>query len=178
MSKCFVIGDMEVLTCSTVQYAENSCHPQKNSIMEIVHDGETNCSEYADQAAREESKGDGFVPNMEVAVDGIEQDEQELDGEALTLEGSCNRSSHCDFDVNGQKLPDGVADQEDDTLDEHYKEACLDFQNSHVVVNTIDSEPLRESKDEDLSPTSASEWPEHDESLPLWVKVRFLSLCL
>lgn len=162
---------MEVLTCSTVQYAENSCHPQKNSIMKIVHDGETNCGECAEQAAREESKGDDFVPNMEVPVDGIEHDEQELDGEAHTLEGSCNRPSHCDFDVNGQKLSDGLVDQEEETLDEHYKEACLDFQNSYVVVNTIDSEPLCESKEEDSS-ASASNWPEHDESLPLWVKWR------
>ena len=164
---------MEVLTCSTVQYAENSCNPQKNSIMEILHNGETNCGECAEQAAREESKGDDFVPNMEIAVDGIEQDEQDLDGEAHTLEGSCNRPSHSDFDVNGQKLSDGLVDQEEETLDEHYKEACLDFQNSYVVVNTIDSEPLCESKEEDSS-ASASNWPKHDESLPLWVKVWLL----
>ncbi|XP_074294329.1 histone-lysine N-methyltransferase SUVR5 isoform X1 [Silene latifolia] len=65
-----------------------------------------------------------------------------------------------------------LCDHEDNRDEENqYEEACLDFQNSHVDVNTIESDSLCDNKDEELS-ISASKWPEHDEALALWVKWR------
>ncbi|XP_074309121.1 histone-lysine N-methyltransferase SUVR5-like isoform X2 [Silene latifolia] len=72
---------------------------------------------------------------------------------------------------NSQKAGE-ICDHENSLEEQNqFKEACLDFHNSHVDVHTIDSEQLGDNKDEELS-TSASNWPEHDEALALWVKWR------
>ncbi|KMT08530.1 hypothetical protein BVRB_6g138130 isoform A [Beta vulgaris subsp. vulgaris] len=137
--------------------------------MEIVQDAESN----ARQISLVEKKADHFLPSLKGAIDTMECDGLELDGEAITFEESSNGSSHCGSDLNDQKLSGAVLDYDDDNLEEQVlcKEACLDFQNSHVDVNTIDCEPLSENKDEELS-ISVSKWPEQDESLALWVKWR------
>lgn len=164
---------MEVLTCSALLYAEKSCHPQEKSVMEFVQDAESNCAKHGEQIPLEEKKVDQFLPNLKMAIDTMQCNGQEPNGEALTLEESSNEFSHSGSDLNDHKLSGAVLDRDDENLEEQVqsKEACLDFQNSHVDVNTIDSEPLSENKEEEPS-ISASKWPEQDESLALWVKWR------
>ncbi|XP_021864963.2 histone-lysine N-methyltransferase SUVR5 isoform X2 [Spinacia oleracea] len=140
--------------------------------MENVQDAESNSAQHGEHIPLEEKK-DNFLPSFKVAIDMMQCDGQDPDGEALTLEESSDGSSHRGSDLNGQKLSGAVLDRDDDNLEEQVqlKEAYLDFQNSHVDVNTIDSEPLSENKEEE-SLISASKWPEQDESLALWVKWR------
>ncbi|XP_021718538.1 histone-lysine N-methyltransferase SUVR5-like isoform X1 [Chenopodium quinoa] len=164
---------MEVLKCPALLYAENSCHSQEKSVMEFVQDSESNSVKHAEQISVEEKEVDHFLPSLKVAIGTMQCDGQDQDGEALMLEERSNGSSHSGSDLLSQNLSGVVLDHDDDNLEEQvqYKETYLDFQNSHVDVNTIESEPHSENK-EDESLISATRWPEQDESLALWVKWR------
>ncbi|KAL2905681.1 Histone-lysine N-methyltransferase SUVR5 [Bienertia sinuspersici] len=162
---------MEILTCSTLNYAKKSYHSQDNSVMEFVKDAESNCNNPAKQIPLEVKKVNHFLPSLKVAIDKMQCDSQEPCGD-VTFEECSNESSREGSGSKCQKLSGDVIDHDDDNVEEHAqcKEACLDFQSSHVDVCTIDSEQLSENKEE-LS-ISTSKWPEQDESLALWVKWR------
>lgn len=145
--------------------------------MDFVQDADSNCVKHAKETSLEEKKADHFLTSLKVATDTMQCDSEEPCGEDLTVEESSNESFQRGLCSNDQKLPGNVFDQDDDNLEQvQYKEACLDFQNSYVDVNTIDSEPVSENKEE-LS-VSTSKWPEQDDSLALWVKVCFVSQVL
>ncbi|CAO2828294.1 unnamed protein product [Amaranthus hypochondriacus] len=162
---------MEVLTHSILLYAEKPRHCQEKSVMESVQETKSDCDEHTKQGPLDE-KSDCSLPILKGAIHTMQCDVQNVDGEAFIVEESANGSC-CSSDLNGPKLTGAFLDHGDDSLEEQvqYKDACLDFQNSHVDVNTIDSEPLSENKEEEFS-ISASKWPEQGESLALWVKWR------
>lgn len=164
---------MEVLTHSILLYAEKSRHCQEKPVMESVEETKSDCDKHTKQGPLDE-KSDCSLAILKGAIHTMQCEVQNVDGEAFVVEESANGSC-CSSDLNGPKLTRAFLDHGDDSLEEQvqYKDACLDFQNSHVDVNTIDSEPLSENKEEELS-ISASKWPEQGESLALWVKVWFL----
>ncbi len=139
---------MELVACSTILYGEKPCHSQEKSVMEYMDYPQSNGAENDELMSPEEEIVDHVFANVNIILEPTE----------------------CDVNENGQTSGD-ICNNED-SIEEQYQcqEACLNFQTSHVDVNTIESEPLYDNKDTEVS-TSASNWREHDEALPLWVKV-------
>ncbi|KAK9749926.1 hypothetical protein RND81_02G160000 [Saponaria officinalis] len=164
---------MELVGCSNILYGEKSRHAQQKSVIEYMDYVESNGSENTKLVSPPDKNVGHVLTNVKVVMGPTQCNFQEKGREPSILEAqqSSNCSLSCEIGENGRKSGNNY--DHEDSLEEQRqcREACLDFQTSHVDVNTIDSETLYDNKDAELS-ISASKWPEHDEALPLWVKWR------
>ncbi|KAL9241774.1 hypothetical protein vseg_015840 [Gypsophila vaccaria] len=164
---------MELVGCSNVLYGEKSCHSQENSVTEYMDYSVSNGAENTKMVSPQDNNVSHVITNVKLVTGPTQCNVLETAGEPLMLEVAQSSNCNPSYEVgeNGQKYGD-IYDRECSLEEQRQcQEACLDFQTSHVDVDTIDSETPCDNKDAELS-ISASKWPEHDEALPLWVKWR------
>ncbi|GMH25242.1 hypothetical protein Nepgr_027085 [Nepenthes gracilis] len=165
---------MEVIACSNLRHAEESDCSQQKSLMDLVYDGKSNCHEHAKRVQLADHELNHFVLNPNLAREGIKCEALgPVADELCSPEGRDNGSSCCDLDVNSQKISGDFHELDDDKedIESHDEESCAAFENSQVIVDTIESDMPSENKDEESSPLE-SKWPDKDEALALWVKWR------
>lgn len=168
---------MEVLPCSGVQYVVDSDCAQQSSGTTFTKDGESNCLEYGKKVQAADGRMDDLVLNVE----GNQKERQ--DGSQGTRDGlpiseeHQSGSSYYDYQAEGKRLSCGSHDYEDD--DSNAQTCCTgpSSENSHIIVDTIESESPSNNREGGLS-LSEPKWLECDESVALWVKVAFLGCAL
>ncbi|KAK9285293.1 hypothetical protein L1049_024484 [Liquidambar formosana] len=167
---------MEVLPCSGVQYVGETDCPQQSSGTSFIYDGESNCPEHGKHV----HVADGRVDELVINVEGT-QIERQGEGHGMlnelpTSDGLCSGASYLDCQLEGQNLYSISPNFEDDDLTARnhcteHNESLLASENSHLIVNTIESE-LPSNNREGESSLSEPKWLEQDESVALWVKWR------
>ncbi|KAL5752788.1 hypothetical protein ACOSQ2_023295 [Xanthoceras sorbifolium] len=163
---------MEVLPCSDVQYVGEP-DGQQSSGTDFVCNGESNCFQHKNQVQVTDDRMDELLLNVEGSVSKRQGEGQGTAEELPTSEGHHSGASCCDSQVEGQRLSSGSHDFEVDDLNAQYYgiEPAQAFENSNLIVDTIDSELPSENREGESSFTEPK-WLEHDESVALWVKWR------
>ncbi|TYH29058.1 hypothetical protein ES288_A02G194200v1 [Gossypium darwinii] len=164
---------MEVLPCSGVQYVADSDCAQPSPEATFTYDRESNCLEQKKQVQVADSRMDGLLLTNEGNQEGRQDEGQGTRVELPISEDHHSGSSYYDCQAEGQRLSCGSHDDEYDDL--NAQNCCtgpyLTSENSHVLVNTIESESPINNREGELS-LSEPKWLEHDESVALWVKWR------
>lgn len=169
---------MEVLPCSGVQYVADSDCAQPSSGTTIIYDGESNCLEHRKQVQVVDGRVNDLLPSMEGNPAGRQGEGQGRRDELPISAEPHSGSSYYDFQAECQRLSCGSHDYEDN--DSNAPNCCTGYlasENSHLIVETIESESPSNNREGELS-LSEPKWLEHDESVALWVKVAFLILAL
>ncbi|XP_022775257.1 histone-lysine N-methyltransferase SUVR5-like isoform X2 [Durio zibethinus] len=164
---------MEVLPCSGVQYVADSDCAQQSSGTSFTYDVESNCLEHRKSV----KVADGRMDDLLLTAEGNPAERQ--DGgqgtrDELPISEEHHSGSSCyDCQTEGQRLSCGSHDYEDD--DSNTQNCCtghyLASENSHLIVDTIESESPSNNREGELS-LSEPKWLERDESVALWVKWR------
>ena len=170
---------MEVLPCSGVQYVADSDCAQPSSEATFTYDGESNCLEHRKQVQVADGRMDDLLLSVEGNLAGRQDEGQGTRDELPISEEHHSGSSYYDCQAEGQRLSCGSHDYEDDDSNAH--NCCtgpyLASENSHLIVDPIESESPSNNKEREL-PLSDPKWLERDQSVALWVKVAFLVLIL
>ncbi|XP_038700350.1 histone-lysine N-methyltransferase SUVR5 isoform X1 [Tripterygium wilfordii] len=105
-------------------------------------------------------------------IEGLGKRQEVLDALPI-LEGHQSGTSYSACQIESQRLPYDSHEFEDDDLNEqnYSSEPCLAAENSHIIVDTIESE-LPTNYGDGESSLSEPNWLEHDESVAVWVKWR------
>lgn len=162
---------MEVLPCSSVRYVGESDCVQQNSGTTLIYNGDSNGFEHVEQV----QMADGRVGDLLLNVEGPQmerQSEGQRAADELPMsEGHQSGASYSDFQVESQRFSSDSHDfEEDDVNVQNYcTEPCVASENSHLIVDTIESEPNNCRYGEPS--LSEPKWLQHDESVALWVKV-------
>lgn len=161
-----------MLPCSGVQYVGETDCSQQSSGTSFVYDGESNCIERGEQL----QMADGRLDELVVHVEEPQREKQgEGHGRLPTSEGHCSRASCIGIQFknqNSSSLP--YFGYDDLTARNHLTErdeSSLASENSHLVVDTFESE-LPSNVREGESSHSEPKWLERDETVALWVKWR------
>ncbi|XVE82696.1 hypothetical protein DITRI_Ditri16bG0026600 [Diplodiscus trichospermus] len=165
---------MEVLPCSGVQYVADSDSAQLSSGTTFTYEGEeSNCLEHRKQVQVADGRMDNLLLSTERNLEGRQDEGQGRRDELPISEEHHSGSSYYDCQAEGQRLSCGSHDYEDD--DSNAQNCCtgpyLASENSHLIVDTIESESPSNNKEGELS-FSEPKWLECDESVALWVKWR------
>ncbi|KAK8717532.1 hypothetical protein V6N13_044795 [Hibiscus sabdariffa] len=161
---------MEVVPCSGVQYVVDSDCAQPS--LGTTFEGESNCSEHRKQVQELDGRMDDLLPNVDGNPAGRQDAHQGTRDEFPFSEDHHSGSSDNDCHVEGQRLSCESHGYEDDS---NAQNCCagpdLASENSHLIVDTIESESPSNNGEAELS-LSDSKWLECDESVALWVKWR------
>ncbi|KAA8531784.1 hypothetical protein F0562_006499 [Nyssa sinensis] len=164
---------MEVLSCSGVCYVGESDCPQQGSGTAFMYDGESNCLEHGEQVQGADVKVDDIVLNVEGPQKERQGEAQWKVDDLPTSEGHYSGASYYEFEGESQKLSCDSHDSEEDNLNaqDQCTEPCLASENSHLIVDTIES-GLPSNNREGESSLSEPKWLEQDEPMAVWVKWR------
>ncbi|XP_022751346.1 histone-lysine N-methyltransferase SUVR5-like isoform X2 [Durio zibethinus] len=164
---------MEVLPYSGVQYVADSDCAQPSSGTTFTYDGESNCLEHRKQVQVTDGRMNDLLLSMEGIQAGRQDDGQGTRDELPISEEHHSGSSYYDCQAEGLRLSCGSHDYEDD--DSNAQNYCtgphLACENSHLIVDTIESESPSSKREGELS-LSEPNWLERDVSVALWVKWR------
>lgn len=171
---------MEVLPCSGVQYVRESECPQESTEANFIYDGESNCIEHGQQVHLADAKRDKSLLNAE-GCQKAKQGKGEVEGKVheLPTSGHSTGAFYFDCEVEDQKQSCNSLYFGDDSLNVQNgcTEPCFVSNNSHLIVDTIESEVLSNDGEAELS-VSEPKWLELDQTVALWVKVLMLfSVC-
>ncbi|XP_022741759.1 histone-lysine N-methyltransferase SUVR5-like isoform X2 [Durio zibethinus] len=162
---------MEVLPCSGIRYVADSDCAQPSLGTTSTFDGESNCMEHRKQVKVAEGRMDDLLLSVEGNPARRQDEGQGTRDELPISEEHHSGSSYYDCQVEGQRLSCGSHDYEDD--DSNAQNCCtgpyLASENSHLIVDTIESESPSNNGEGELS-LSDPKWLECDESVALWVK--------
>ncbi|KAJ7944359.1 Histone-lysine N-methyltransferase SUVR5 [Quillaja saponaria] len=165
---------MEVLPCSGIQCVGETDSPHDSSGTAFSYHGEANCLENGEQVKLVDGRLDDLSLSTEVPQIERQHDVQNTVGELSTNSDCQGNGASCgDCQVENHRISCDFHDIEVEDINEQHccVEPCFTSDNSHPIVDTIESESPNSNREVELS-LSEPTWLEGDESVALWVKWR------
>ncbi|KAK7250849.1 hypothetical protein RIF29_33575 [Crotalaria pallida] len=159
---------MEVLPSAGVECAGESDCPQESLGTAFVYHGETNCFGNGERVKLDDQLNDSFHKIEEPQIEREGQGQQTACELLTNSVCQLNEASCFDCQVEGdQKEFCSFDDVEDDEINV----PCLNSQNCHCIMDTVEGESPKNSREVELT-FSEPTWLKGDESVALWVKWR------
>ncbi|CAK7339486.1 unnamed protein product [Dovyalis caffra] len=160
---------MDVLPCNGVQYVGESDCARQSSGTDFTYNGESSGFKRVEQVEMNDGRVNELLLNVEESRIERQSEGQLTVDEFPNSEGG---ASYSDCHVESQRLSCDSQDFEEDDINvqNYCIEPCAAFENSNLIVDTIESEPNDCKYGEPSLPEP--QWLEHDESVALWVKWR------